>query len=79
MLCPLTRSFARRATGHTLTADELHAVIVSAAVQLGITPAAIEHQMWRGALTAKRHRPSARDDGAAREGADEPPAVDDQL
>lgn len=79
MLCPLTRSFARRATGHTLTADELHAVIVSAAVQLGITPAAIEHQMWRGALTAKRRRPSVRDDGAAREGADEPPAVDDQL
>ena len=25
MLCPLTRSFARRATGHTFTADELHA------------------------------------------------------
>ena len=48
-------------------------------IEAGHTPAAIEHQMWRGALTAKRRRPSVSDDGAAREGADEPPAVDDQL
>lgn len=54
IVCPLTRRFARRATGHTFCDADLVEVIAAAAAHLGTTPLAVEHQMWRAATARPR-------------------------